>query len=520
MAAHPEEVSPRNADASGETEPESWVDAPMNERAGLGTAASFNTERTAGTSEHEARTPHRAPPGQPFADEAEVWVRGELIRNLMANTRGAHWMSGAFMPAVVVLGWGFIPPWQLLVWLSLGVMVTLGRAWAEHVYNTRYASRSGVRQERFVQKYGWFWSAAGFVWGLSILLFFERTPLSSQFLCWLIVAGITTFSVTGLSLYPPLLRAFLNTVFLTVLVAILLRIVELGFHGPNIHWGFLLMAVVYWRLLLRAGVRMHEAHRNNLELLYHNHVLINSLTQQRHAAVSAVAMKNRFLASAAHDMRQPVLALSLYADWLRNEPELVEEISPKIVRATRAVNTLFDSLFDLARFDTGQVTMKVEPIELENLLHDLELQYQPLAEAKGLDFRVRRLPGKVNSDPVRLRRMIGNLVANAIKYTEWGGVLLAARNTHRGIEIQVWDTGIGIAREHRRDVFQEFYKVTDQGGTSDGFGLGLAIVARLSQALGHRVSMRSVKGRGSVFKVLLKDADPNMPHKMVHPGVG
>ena len=80
---------------------------------------------------------------------------------------------------------------------------------------------------------------------------------------------------------------------------------------------------LHWWLLLRAGRRIHETARNSFELLFHNHILINSLTQQRQAAVSAVAMKNRFLASAAHDMRQPVLALSLYADWLRNEPELV-----------------------------------------------------------------------------------------------------------------------------------------------------------------------------------------------------
>jgi len=229
--------------------------------------------------------------------------------------------------------------------------------------------------------------------------------------------------------------------------------------------------------------------------------------QQRQAAVSAVAMKNRFLASAAHDMRQPVLALSLYADWLRNEPELVLELAPKIVRATHAVNALFDSMFDLARIDSGQVRLHVERVDMSELLHDLELQYRPVAESRGLDFRVHACEGSFLTDPIRVRRMIGNLLANAIKYTTEGGVLLAARQTRDGLRVEVWDTGIGIAPEHLRDVFLEFYKVADHAGTSDGFGLGLAIVARLSHVLGHPVSVRSRLGRGSVFRVALHDAD-------------
>ena len=158
-------------------------------------------------------------------------------------------------------------------------------------------------------------------------------------------------------------------------------------HGPDgrkgrLDWG-------RWSGFRRSSCRrIHETARNSFELLYHNHILINSLTQQRQAAVAAVAMKNRFLASAAHDMRQPVLALSLYADWLRNEPELVLELAPKIVRATHAVNALFDSMFDLARIDSGQVRLHIEQVDVSELLHDLELQYRPVAESKGLEFRV------------------------------------------------------------------------------------------------------------------------------------
>jgi signal transduction histidine kinase len=459
-------------------------------------------------------------PAPASADEAEPWVRGELIRSLMRAARGSYLLAAALMPAMVGLSWGHVPAWQLMAWLAIGIVATGFRIWGEQLYARHYADRDSAAQQYFVERYRYLWSTSAFAWGLSILIFFERTPLVNQFMSWLIVAGVATFPLNGLALHPPLLKRYVNTLFFTMLAAIIVRMIELKFERPHFHYGFLLLPGLHWWLLLRAGRRIHETARNSFELLFHNHILINSLTQQRQAAVSAVAMKNRFLASAAHDMRQPVLALSLYADWLRNEPELVAEIAPKIVRATHAVNALFDSLFDLARIDSGQVRLHIERVDVAQLLHDLELQYRPVAEAKGLTFRMHVAPGTVLTDPIRVRRMIGNLLANAIKYTVEGGILLASRQSRDGLRVEVWDTGIGIAREHLRDVFLEFYKVADHAGTSDGFGLGLAIVARLSHALGHPVSVRSRLGRGSVFRVALHDADETQAQTRISGAVG
>ncbi|MDP9897920.1 sensor histidine kinase [Variovorax ginsengisoli] len=441
------------------------------------------------------------------ADEAESWVRGEMIRSLMRLSRGSYLVAAALMPAIAGLSWGYVPAWQLLAWLALGCVATCLRMWGMRRYAQKYADQDSAAQQHFVDHYSMLWSASAVLWGMSVLLFFERVPLANQYMSWLIVAGVATFPLNGLALYPRLLQRYVNVLFSTMLLAVIFRLAQRGFDTPHSHYVFLLLPTLHWGLLLRAGRRVHETTRNSFELLFHNHILIKSLTQQRQAAVAAVAMKNRFLASAAHDMRQPVLALSLYADWLRNEPDLVHEIAPKIVRATHAVNALFDSLFDLARIDAGQVKLRIEAVDVSQLLRDLELQYRPVAQAKGLQFRVHVTPGTVMTDPIRVRRMIGNLLANAIKYTERGGVLLASRQTANGLCVEVWDTGIGIAREHLGDIFLEFYKVADHSGTSDGFGLGLAIVSRLSHALGHPVTVRSQPGRGSMFRVALVDAD-------------
>jgi signal transduction histidine kinase len=186
----------------------------------------------------------------------------------------------------------------------------------------------------------------------------------------------------------------------------------------------------------------------------------------------------------------------------------VHELAPKIVESTKAVNALFDSLFDLVRLDSGKIRLNIAAVDLPQLLHDLELQYRPLAQAKGLEFRVRATPGTVRSDPILLRRVVGNLLSNAIKYTHHGGVLLACRASRQGCRIEVWDTGVGIAPVHQREIFREFYKVPSHAGTEDGFGLGLYIVARLAGILGHPLSLASRPARGTVFRLILAPTDP------------
>jgi signal transduction histidine kinase len=185
----------------------------------------------------------------------------------------------------------------------------------------------------------------------------------------------------------------------------------------------------------------------------------------------------------------------------------VHELAPKIGESTKAVNALFDSLFDLARLDSGKIRLRVETLRLDKLLQDLELQYRPLAQAKGLRFRVHAVPGTVVSDPILLQRVVGNLIANAVKYTQRGGVLVAARMGPGGARIEIWDTGLGIAPVHQREIFREFYKVPSHSGTDDGFGLGLYIVARLTHILGHPLQLASRPGRGTVFRLFVQPTD-------------
>jgi signal transduction histidine kinase len=437
------------------------------------------------------------------------WVEGELLRSLLRTARSTQLVGLLLIPIFIGLLWDDAPTRVLALWAGSAVGVATARFFMIRRYVLDVMPGDAQRHFVFFNQYRLLWPLSALVWGLSTALYFDRSPLADQFICWLMMAGLAMFSINSLSSHLRTLRAYLDTLACTALAVILWRVGgELRFQGPSYHYWVIALLVIFWMVLRQAGLRLHVTHRQNFELQYRNNHLIDSLTRQTQAALDAVEIKNRFLASAAHDIRQPVHALGLYADWLGSEPELVHEIAPKIVESTKAVNALFDSLFDLVRLDSGKIKLNIEPVDLPKLLQDLELQYRPLAQAKGLEFRVHATPGTAVSDPILLRRIAGNLISNAVKYTERGGVLVATRTRRSGRSIEVWDTGLGIAPMHQREIFREFYKVPSHAGTEDGFGLGLYIVARLAAILGHPLSLASQPGRGTVFRLMLQPTDP------------
>jgi signal transduction histidine kinase len=448
------------------------------------------------------------PPAIDTAVEAD-WVEGELVRSLMRTQRTTQWIGVLLIPAVVGVLWADASARLLSAWALLAAALAALRYWVIRRYDDEVEHRGTREQLAFFRRHRWVWPASALAWGLTTVLYFDRSSLADQFICWLILCGLAMFSINTLSAQLSTMRAYLDALAVTALAVMAWRMgIELRLHGPGYHWWLGVLLLAFWQVLRRAGRRLHETHRTNFELQFRNNQLIESLTRQTQAALDAVEIKNRFLASAAHDIRQPVHALGFYADWLGSEPELVHELAPKIVESTKAVNQLFDSLFDLARLDSGKIKLNIEPIDLRKLLHDLELQYRPLAEAKGLKLRVRTKPGTAVSDPILLQRILGNLISNAVKYTQRGGILVGVRSTGAGLRIEIWDTGVGIPAEHQREIFREFYKVPTHPGTEDGFGLGLYIVGRLTQILGHPLSLQSRPGRGTVFRLLLQPTDP------------
>jgi signal transduction histidine kinase len=352
--------------------------------------------------------------------------------------------------------------------------------------------------------------SAGFIWGATVYLLFndEKSVVEAIALCLIIIYGIAS----TINLLPHFcsVKAFLTGYGIGIFFSLSGNII---FHNHGILTGVdvmsLMVAILFILILYNFSKRLNASHDNTLELQYRNNLLIESLIVEKQTAIDAVEVKNRIMASATHDMRQPILALDLYTDLLISEPETLPVLVPKIAQATKSVITLFDAMFDLARMSMNQLTPDKARFNFQDMLVALEQQYQPMAKSKGLDLRVRLTYAnrELIDDPILLRRILGNLLSNAIKYTEQGGILLVCRDCEKyGFRVEVWDTGVGISPEMQEAVFSEFYKNPENTGTSDGFGLGLAIVSQLSVLLGHQLTMKSRRGHGTMMSVRLSNA--------------
>ena len=211
--------------------------------------------------------------------------------------------------------------------------------------------------------------------------------------------------------------------------------------------------------------------------------------------------KSKFLAAASHDLRQPVQSLLLFLSVLKERPELpTARTLGAMEQALDGLRSLLDGLLDVSKLDAGLVVANPIAMPISLLMERLTTEYGPRAAERGLDFRMIGCDAVVNSDPVLLERMLRNLIENALRYTERGGVLFGCRRRGDRLHIEVVDTGVGIPAERQGDVFEEFFQVGNpERDRTKGLGLGLAVVRRLARLLGHEVNLRSVPGRGSTF---------------------
>lgn len=220
--------------------------------------------------------------------------------------------------------------------------------------------------------------------------------------------------------------------------------------------------------------------------------------------------KTRFLAAASHDILQPLNAARLYATSL-----VERELAPKEALLARnvdaslaAVEEIFSTLIDISRMDTGRLEPELSDFPLQDLFEQLKVEFAPIASRKGLDLRVVPTTAWIRSDRRLFRRLLQNLVSNAIKYTNEGKVLLGVKHRRGKVILQVCDTGPGIPEDKHAIIFKEFQRLDDVPSGVRGLGLGLSIVERIGKVLEHAIGLESRMGRGSTFSVVVPQATP------------
>jgi signal transduction histidine kinase/CheY-like chemotaxis protein len=260
-------------------------------------------------------------------------------------------------------------------------------------------------------------------------------------------------------------------------------------------------------LLERNVNRMASALQEGREGLERRiHEATAELSAQKQAAETAVQVKSRFLAAASHDLRQPLHALTLLVAALKERlasggtRQLVQHIEASAL----AMQELLNALLDLSRLDAGVVVAHPECFPLARVLQGIQRQFAPLAAEKGFVLHVRTTQAWSYTDPLLVERILINLVANAIRYTESGWVSVGARQEGDKLRLEVWDTGPGIPKAYQDRIFEEYFQLVNPERSRDkGLGLGLAIVARLARLLGTSVNVYSEPGKGSCFSLRL-----------------
>ncbi|MBA4354438.1 MAG: hybrid sensor histidine kinase/response regulator, partial [Novosphingobium sp.] len=268
--------------------------------------------------------------------------------------------------------------------------------------------------------------------------------------------------------------------------------------GPMPGGGYL---TSFTDITIEAGVR-DELERTLDQLEQRVTERTRELSDANRRLADATREKTRFLAAASHDLLQPLHAARLFTSALdRSVDGNAKVLAGRVDRSIVAAEALLRALLDISKLDAGGIQPSPETVALAPLLTDLLESMRPLAEDKGLSLRCGPLSGMVETDPGLLRSVLQNLVANAVRYTMDGGVIVGVRRRGAFLRIDVVDSGVGIPQDRQREIFREFTRL----GTveAEGLGLGLAIVERIARLIGARIELSSCEGRGSRFSVSL-----------------
>jgi len=344
----------------------------------------------------------------------------------------------------------------------------------------------------------------GLLWGAATHMYMDVSEARDFIILATVVLGLLSASFHSLSLLPPLFYC------LSMPVLLMYGWILLGEDG------LVFLAFVTFGLLFVWLWLSRHVYHTIFELFclrFQNEVLIDSLHIEKEQVERSSLAKTRFLASASHDLRQPLQAQRLFAEAIRSRAKdtALQVLGDKIIQSQQAMQSMLDALLDTSRLDAGIVEPKLLSLSLHRLFSSMAYDFSPLAAEKGLHLHIHWPPKDawILSDPGLLESIMRNLLSNAIRYTDKGTVMLGARKRGENWLLEVRDSGVGIPIEQQELIFDEFHQLGNpERDRSKGLGLGLSIVRRLCDLLGHALKLSSKVGQGSVLSILIPVAAP------------
>lgn len=418
------------------------------------------------------------------------------IQTLLKNSPAVVLASVFSATILAAIYWDQHPQAYLLTWVGALLAVNAVRGFVVWKFHCHDISLENI-------KVWWLWFSVPSLlsvslWGLGAYIFY--LPHGGQYQAVGIVIPLAL--AAGSLVFLSMVHWLFVSSFLLITLPLLLRIVM---EGDFVSIAIGLMIAIYVGVFMLFGYNMNRMLTQNLRLQFENVDLVKRLTLEKDSAELANVAKSKFLAAASHDLRQPLHALSLLSSALCDRikyPE-VKHIVDKIMLAVSALENLFNALLDISKLDSGVLKPNITSFKLRNIFDKIENDYRPEADRKGLEFVVDSCcDAIIYSDDILLERVVRNFVSNALRYTDEGAVRLFCKPSNSKISISVEDTGIGIEAESLQTIFDEYVQIGNpERDREKGLGLGLAIVARISQLLDHHVEVNSTEGEGSSFSI-------------------
>jgi two-component system, sensor histidine kinase len=454
-----------------------------------------------------------AKPEAPWLEQ----LRHEQVASLYSTgfmTMAVTWIAAAVLGALLVYIEQGSNAVAVLVWFALVSLQAIARMVMTHMYRAK--PREPSEWKVWADWFTWGAIVGGVVWGIGTIFLMPAGRFDLQMLIVVTLSALVYGAVASMGLWLPAFYGFCLTAMVPVSVWSL-------FQPTAEHIAYGLLAAIWIPAVCVLAHRFNRSSVKALRVGYENAALAKDLNAQKAAAEEANAAKSRFLASASHDLRQPVHALGLFAGALKHEklPTRAADIAEHIDGAVETLDKLFVALLDVSKLDAGVVQAEPRALDAGAMLARLGEEMRGTAEEKGLVLDIHAPTAWVRSDPILLERIVRNLMSNAVRYTRAGRVLAAVRVAGRKrASIEVWDTGPGIPESQRAMIFEEFYRAEPKDRRSEGLGLGLAIVKRLCNLMDHPIELKSITGSGSLFRISVPVAQvPALSAPMAAPDI-
>lgn len=387
-----------------------------------------------------------------------------------------------------------VTPLRLNSWLSYMFVVIVVRTWI--IYKLEYKTENISDPQRNLRQVSFAVGIVGLGWGLGWVIMAPELQMINRMIYVYMITAAMVSGMFAYSVNKPTFYAFTLPIMIPSLSSAL-------WSSDIFPWTFSVGLATLYIVVLSIAKNFSQTFEDSVRLRFRNERLYQELANERDQSIAANVAKSRFIAVASHDLRQPMHAMNVYLDLvnLDNLPAAENKWFKKIKSSITTLNTMFDALLNISKLDADVTQVNNRVFYLSELVTTLRILTEAKAKNKGLTFTVVAPELVVRGDKLLLQQMIGNLISNAIQYTDSGAIEVRFESADDCLRVDIKDTGCGISASEQVDIFNEFYRAEKTRALHDGLGLGLSIVKRLCALMGAEITVFSQVGQGSRFIV-------------------